>query len=800
MAANLLSGVLRLREAGLSTIPIKADGSKAPALPSWKSYQERLPDEGELRKWFGNGARPGLALVGGKVSGNLEVIDLESLAPIGEWRELVEEAAPGLLDQLLQIQTPTDGLHVAYRCASIAGNTKLAQGADGKTLIETRGEGGYVVTIGSPGACHPSGKTYKLINGDLKSIPEITPEERDILLDCARSFNERVKTEPEPTPTTGASSGLRPGDDYNQRGDSRADLERHGWRYVRPGARGELWRRPGKDRGVSATRFPDGSLYVFSSNAGPFEIEREYKPFSIRAMLDHGGDFTAAAKALAAEGYGDKREKGRAQTEQTVGEAAETMTPIRAGIEHERVLAEILAALKPVDFRAEAKLDDDQKLNQKHYAVVAAQEIVKTAQTLKCGLCKHLDFIYVYNGQYWRQVEKDEMTKFLGEAAEKLGVEAVTARYFQFRDAMLKQFLATAYLPRPERKNGVTLINLANGTFEITATDQRKRDFRREDFLTYQLPFDYDENADCPRWRKFLDEVLPDESGRVEECDGIGEDADEFKARQKILAEFVGYCFTTNLKLEKVLLPYGSGANGKSVFFDVITALMGAENISHFGLHHLTHEYNRAKIANKLLNYASEVSTRLECETFKQMASGEPIQARLPYGQPFTLTNYAKLAFNANELPRDVEHNKAYFRRFLIIPFDVTVADGKQNPELAREIIESELAGTFNWVIAGLKRLLKQKKFTRCKAVEDALTAYQRESDSVAMFLVDEGWQNDPNAQTSLSNLYVDYKSYCSNNGYKSLGRNKFAKRLEANGVARLDTFKPMFLVSRVDR
>src|SRR5262245_33199632 len=119
---NLLNGVLRLREAGLSTIPIKADGSKSPALPSWRPYQERLPDEGELRQWFGNGARPGVALVGGAVSGNLEVIDLEAIAPIPAYLELVEESAPGLLEQLLQIQTPTDGLHLGYRCATIGGN------------------------------------------------------------------------------------------------------------------------------------------------------------------------------------------------------------------------------------------------------------------------------------------------------------------------------------------------------------------------------------------------------------------------------------------------------------------------------------------------------------------------------------------------------------------------------------------------------------------------------------------------------------------------------------------------------
>lgn len=304
---KLFKGVLRLRDAGLSVIPIKADGSKAAALPSWKPYQERLPNDDELRAWFGNGARPGVALVGGKVSGGLEIIDFDAPELIEEWRELVEDAVPDLLGQLPQVVTPGDGLHVLYRCAEVSGNSKLAQRADGHTLIETRGEGGYVVTAGSPAACHSSGKLYRLVNGDLKAIPEITAGEREILLDCARSFNERVKPEPEPMKTCASTpSGLRPGDDYNERADSRADLERHGWRFVRPGARGELWRRRGKDRGVSATRFSDGSLYVFSSNAAPFDSERAYSPFSIRAWLDYGGDFAATAKALAAEGYGEQ--------------------------------------------------------------------------------------------------------------------------------------------------------------------------------------------------------------------------------------------------------------------------------------------------------------------------------------------------------------------------------------------------------------------------------------------------------------------------------------------------------------
>ena len=69
----------------------------------------------------------------------------------------------------------------------------------------------------------------------------------------------------------------------------------------------------------------------------------------------------------------------------------------------------------------------------------------------------------------------------------------------------------------------------------------------------------------------------------------------------------------------------------------------------------------------------------MEAAIFKQMVSGEPVEARLPYGQPFILRQYAKLIFNRNELPKDVEHSNAYYRRFLIIPFDVTIPEHEQD-------------------------------------------------------------------------------------------------------------------------
>lgn len=100
---------------------------------------------------------------------------------------------------------------------------------------------------------------------------------------------------------------------------------------------------------------------------------------------------------------------------------------------------------------------------------------------------------------------------------------------------------------------------------------------------------------------------------------------------------------------------YGTGANGKSVFFEIINSLLGNKNISNLSLGNLKEEHNRALIKNKLLNYGSEIRGNIEADIFKQLVSGEPIQARLKYGNTFIMRDYAKLAFNCNTLPKDVE-------------------------------------------------------------------------------------------------------------------------------------------------
>ncbi len=301
------------------------------------------------------------------------------------------------------------------------------------------------------------------------------------------------------------------------------------------------------------------------------------------------------------------------------------------------------------------------------------------------------------------------------------------------------------------------------------------RDFSRADFLTYQLGFAYDETAIFAKWQSFLDEVLP-------EKDKNGKVIDEGKTRQNVLAEYLAYVLARHLKLEKTLILYGTGANGKSVVFEVTNAIYGKDNVSNYSLESLCGEYYRAMLANKILNYSSEISNRLQAEKFKQLTSGEPIEARLPYGQPMTLMNYARLAFNCNELPKDVEHSEAFFRRFLILPFDVTVPEENRDPNLANEIIEAELPGVFNWILEGLKRLLEQNNFSQCDAARKAVEVYRRESDSVAMFIEEYGYKKSTDDYESLQDLYSSYSNFCSNNGFLRVHSRNLVKRLEVLG------------------
>ena len=311
-------------QAGFCVVPPKEDGSKAP-LGEWKEYQDARPAEGQLRQWYADG-RQGVGLVTGKVSRNLELFEFDAASEAyGPFVELARAAGLGDVVERIEAgyleQSPSGGKHWLYRCSEITGNTKLAERPkrpgekkhpkdNSQVLIETRGERGYAIVAPSFGRVHETGHPYELLQGAFDTIAAITPEERTALWELARTFDqmprkERPKERARRQEETRA--GGRPGDDFNARSTWPQVLEPQGWERVYE--RGEIgyWRRPGKERGLSATTgFGGDWLYVFSTST-EFEAQQTYTKFAAYALLNHGGDYAAAARALAGQGFGSAR-------------------------------------------------------------------------------------------------------------------------------------------------------------------------------------------------------------------------------------------------------------------------------------------------------------------------------------------------------------------------------------------------------------------------------------------------------------------------------------------------------------
>ena len=434
-------------------------------------------------------------------------------------------------------------------------------------------------------------------------------------------------------------------------------------------------------------------------------------------------------------------------------------------------LRQILETLRPLNFRELAGAKADEKVRPREMLVIAVRELLKIVENSGAGLTASNGQPYAYNGRYWQQMSKEETQAFLSAAAAALGIDELTAQYFETQDKLFKQFQATARLMPTRRARGKVFINFPNGTLEISqAGDLIFREHRRADFLKYELPYNYDPAAaDCPRFTAFLNRVQPD------------------KTAQAVLAEFVANALAPELNQQKVLVLNGPGSNGKSVFCDIITAVLGRENVSSYTMESLTKTDSRscAQLENKLLNYSGENSLKMNSEAFKTLASGEPIPVRQLYGEEYIMVNYAKLMFNCNLLPRDIENSEGFFRRFLIIPFSVKIDESERDPELASKIIAQELPAVFNWVLEGLRRLLKQKKYTDCPAARQALEAYRKESNSVLMFIDEQGLQPGTDEQTDrmpLKRLYELYADFCRGSGYYAMTKTNFNRQMQAQG------------------
>lgn len=330
MSMEVLEAALAWRAAGVSVIPILANGTKRAAV-EWKQYQSQIASEEQLRSWFEK-SDYGLAVICGRVSGGLEMVELEG--------RVVEDSSLlirlddaliahrvdqiwSLLENAYKEWTPSGGVHLFYHLdGPVPGNTKIANVPEYNDKLgrdvpvcraETRGEGGYVIVAPSSGAVHASGSAWSLLRGSISQIVTIDMDQRATMHRAIRAGLDEMPVD-EPTVLNSmrlsidVGEGIRPGDAWAASTPWCDVIEPWGWRLSHRVGDNEYWVRPGKDArlGLSASSREDGNLFVWSSSAGlPTEVP--LSKLFVYAYYEHNGDIPKAAGALRKLGWGEDR-------------------------------------------------------------------------------------------------------------------------------------------------------------------------------------------------------------------------------------------------------------------------------------------------------------------------------------------------------------------------------------------------------------------------------------------------------------------------------------------------------------
>jgi putative DNA primase/helicase len=441
-----------------------------------------------------------------------------------------------------------------------------------------------------------------------------------------------------------------------------------------------------------------------------------------------------------------------------------------------KAVAELLGKIVPVDLIGVCVSlgwsgGDDDYPKQKHFKIAIVHSLFETAKKQGGHIIYDAGFFYVFNSACWSPLDDPEVKFMLKDAAIRMAYTEIECRDSDFIAKLFQQAKEDGFFfERNTTKQSI--INLKNGSLVINETGANLKPFDYRDFITHQLEFNYKPTAINSVFQAFLEQMQPD--------------ADTRRTLQQVL----GYLFIKGLKMEKIFFLCGNGSNGKSVVFEVITGVIGQENISSYSLESLTDDkgYHRAMIKDKVVNYGTDIRmNKIDAGMFKTLASGEPIEARLPYSDPFIMRDYAKLIFNINKLDTAcVEHTHGFKRRIVTIPFTVTIPDDKQDRDLPKKILQDR-AGVLNWIIEGAKQVISSRDIFISDECENFKNQFIKESDSVAMF---EEYISDemPGIRyyKTVKTAHTEYTQFCKDAGHKlPLGRNNFSKRMELIGFTK---------------
>lgn len=767
-----------LADAGYHPIPITTDGSKRPALHSWKRYLTEAPTALEIDQWFTDDNAHDLGAVTGP-NGHI-MLELEGRAAhhLPALRDLATDT--GLADLWQRVttgwleQSPSGGIHLHIRldADTIPGNTKLARDTDGLVLAETRGTGGQSVV--APSRHHPSGRPWVRLAGRPATAAVLTLDEYDAFCALLRTLDEQPEQARTATPVTphDPTAGTTPGDDYENKTDWADILVPHGWTLISTRGRTRYWLRPGKDRGqgISATTGHADDrdrLYVFTSSTN-FTPETPYTKLGALAVLEHGGDHSAAARALAARGFGQQ------PRETTLRLVHPTTDDLRG------LIAPTSATPRTDGATALAPAPDHQPV-----ATVTEHRMTLTdvgnAQLLVAKHGHHIRHVarrgewLTWDGHRWKfddlgTVHEHAKNTILDidpgddNNAAKHRTRSLSRRAVEAMVALARTDPAVAVLPDQLDAHPYHLctpggvVDLRTGT--LTPADPT-------DLHTRSTLLAPDPTCPTPRWDAFLDQTF---QGRTELI--------EFVQR---LAGYSSLGVVTRHVLPFLL---GPGGNGKSVFLDVLRALLGdyaATTPAKFLMAGITqHETEIARLSGLRLVISSEVNEedRFDEAKVKLLTGGDALTARFMHQNHFTFKPTHTLWLMGNHQPRVSAGGDSFWRRLRLVPFEHTVPTDQRVDGLDELLVTEEGPGILAWIVTGATKAVAGG-LAEPDVVMAATQVYAAEEDHLARFVEDRiHLGGGPVARENTAAVRKAYEAWCREQGERVLSPQAFGREL----------------------
>jgi putative DNA primase/helicase len=315
-------------------------------------------------------------------------------------------------------------------------------------------------------------------------------------------------------------------------------------------------------------------------------------------------------------------------------------------------------------------------------------------------------------------------------------------------------------------------LTCTNGALDLTTGELLPHD--RDELCTKMTDIIFDKNAKAPTWLTFMDRIF-------------GGDQDLIAWLQRA----IGYTLTGRTDAQCMFICYGKGANGKSVFIDVIRALLGDYARNADASTFMVQQSDRIRSDVARLAGARFVATveldegrRLSEALVKQVSSGDRMTARFLNKNDFEFTPRFKLWMATNHKPTVKGTDFAIWRRIKLIPFNVTIPEDERDVNLTEKLL-GELPGILAWAIRGCVDYQQKGLKDEPPAIKNATTAYRNSMDILGQFL-DECTVSGQRCEVSAGTIYQAYVRWSEGGKEKPITQTRFGEQMIERGIDRI--------------